>query len=437
MYREIFKKLGEWKKENSRKPLIIEGARQVGKTWVMKEFGRMTYKDNVIYINFDKNREFDGLFSDNLEPQKIIDRLGVILNKKITEQTLILFDEIQECPRALTSLKYFSEETNYQIICAGSFLGIALHKGTSFPVGKVEFLNLYPMNFNEFLMANGEEKIVTAMELQDFELIKVFKKDLEEYLKLYFYIGGMPEIVKDYIENKNLQKVKEIQKIILESYESDFSKHTEKNVFPRMLDLWHSVPSQLAKENKKFIYKNIKEGARAREYEVAMQWLNDCRLIARVENITKAALPLTAYINPSSFKLFFVDIGLLSAMLPLNYSLIFSSNDILKNYKGALTEQFVLQELKCLNDKSNREILINYWSKERGMAEVDFVIQKNNHIIPIEVKATVNLQAKSLKTYDEIFKPEVMIRTSLADYKKTDNLVDVPLYIMRKFVERL
>lgn len=437
MYREIFKKLEEWKEEKNKKPLIIEGARQVGKTWIMKEFGKKIYKNDVIYINFDKNKEFDNLFNNNLEPQKIIDKLNIILNKTITEQTLILFDEIQECPRALTSLKYFSEETNYQIICAGSFLGIALHKGTSFPVGKVQFLNLYPMNFNEFLIANGEEKIVKAIELQDFDLIKIFKKDLEEYLKLYFYIGGMPAVVQNYIENKDLQKVKEIQKTILESYENDFSKHTEKNVFPRMLDLWHSIPSQLAKENKKFLYKNIKEGARAREYEIAMLWLSDCRLISKVENVTKATLPLTSYINSSSFKLFFVDIGLLSAMLSLDYSTIFNGNDILQEYKGALTEQFVLQELKCLNSKSNREILINYWSKERGKAEVDFVIQKNNNIIPIEVKATINLKAKSLKTYNEAFKPEIMIRTSMADYKKTYNLFDIPLYIVKNFVEKI
>lgn len=437
MYREIFKKLEEWKDKKNKKPLIIEGARQVGKTWLMKEFGKKIYKNDVVYINFDKNREFDNLFGDNLEPQKIINRLSLILNKKITEQTLILFDEVQECSRALTSLKYFSEETNYQIICAGSFLGIALHKGTSFPVGKVEFLNLYPMNFNEFLIANGEEKMVKVIELQDFELIKIFKKDFEEYLKLYFYIGGMPAVVQNYIENKNLQKVKEIQETILESYENDFSKHTDKNVFPRMLDLWHSIPSQLAKENKKFLYKNIKEGARAREYEVAMLWLSDCGLITKVENITKAIPPIISYINPSSFKLFFVDIGLLSAMLSLDYSTIFNGIDVLQEYKGALTEQFVLQELRCLNDKSNREILINYWSKERGMAEVDFVIQKNNHIIPIEVKATINLQAKSLRTYNEAFKPEIMIRTSMADYKKTDNLVDIPLYVLRQFIKNL
>ncbi len=431
MFREIFNELKNWKNKINKKPLIIQGARQVGKTWVMKEFGKSEY-NNVVYINFEKDKSIQYIFSIDLDPKKIIENLCIKLHNNIDNNTLIIFDEIQECSNALTSLKYFCEETDYQIICAGSFLGIALHNNTSFPVGKVEFLNLYPLSFAEFLMANEENGLVKVLENQDFNQIKIFKNELDQYLKLYFYIGGMPEVVQEYINNKNLKNIRKTQKAIINSYINDFSKHTEKNVFPKMLDLWQSIPSQLSKENKKFIYKNIKEGARSKEYEVAMQWLNDCGLIYKINKITKPFFPINSYIDNSNFKLFLVDIGLLSAMSSLNQEVIIENNTIFKEFKGSLTEQFILQELKNTGD-----ILINYWTSKSGNAEVDFVIQKNNLIIPIEVKATINLQAKSLKTYNETFKPEIMIRTSLADYKKTDNLFDIPLYIVRKFIEKL
>ena len=432
MFRSIFNELKKWKDNINKKPLIIQGARQVGKTWIMKKFGKSEYED-LLYVNFERDKIVANIFQNDLNPSDIIEALEIKFNKSIKEQnTLIIFDEIQECPNALTSLKYFCEETKYNIMCAGSFLGIALHKNTSFPVGKVEFLNLYPLSFNEFLIANRQERLVNLLLKQDFEKIKIFKNELEKYLKLYFYIGGMPEAVQEYINTNDLTIVRKIQERILESYVNDFSKHTDKSVFPRMLALWQSIPSQLSRENKKFIYKNIKEGARSKDYEVAMQWLSDCGLIYKIIKITKPYFPINSYVDNSSFKLFMVDIGLLSALCHLNSEVIINNNNIFTEFKGSLTEQFVLQELKI-----NKDLLINYWGNNNGNAEVDFVIQKNEFIIPIEVKATINLQAKSLKVYNEIFKPEMAIRTSLADYKQTNILYDVPLYTIGNFVERV
>ena len=432
MFRSIFNELKKWKDDVNKKPLIIQGARQVGKTWVMKEFGKNEYED-LLYVNFERDKIVTNIFQNDLNPSDIIEALEIKFNKSIKEQnTLIIFDEIQECPNALTSLKYFCEETKYNIMCAGSFLGIALHKNTSFPVGKVEFLNLYPLSFNEFLIANKQERLVNLLLKQDFEKIKIFKNELEKYLKLYFYIGGMPEAVQEYINTNELTIVRKVQERILESYVNDFSKHTDKNVFPRMLALWQSIPSQLSRENKKFIYKNIKEGARSKDYEVAMQWLSDCGLIYKITKITKPYFPINSYVDNSSFKLFMADVGLLSALCHLNSEVIINNNNIFTEFKGSLTEQFVLQELKI-----NKDLLIHYWGNNNGNAEVDFVIQKNEFIIPIEVKATINLQAKSLKVYNEIFKPKMAIRTSLADYKQTNILYDVPLYTIGNFIEKV
>lgn len=429
MFRTIFEDLKKWKDNLNKKPLIIQGARQVGKTWIMKEFGKNEYQD-VLYINFERDKSVSDIFNGDLNPKNIIENLGIKYNKTIKQNTLIIFDEIQECQNALTSLKYFCEETKYNIICAGSFLGIALHQNTSFPVGKVEFLNLYPLNFNEFLIANSEEKLVNVIKKQDFERIKIFKTELEKYLKLYFYIGGMPEVVQEYINTKDLKSVRKIQERIVESYVNDFSKHADKNLFPKMLALWQSIPSQLSKENKKFVYKNIKQGARSKDYEIAMQWLSDCGLIYKINKINKPNFPINSYIDNADFKLFMVDIGLLSSLSCLNSEIIVNGSDIFTEFKGSLTEQFVLQELKA-----NTNLPINYWTNSNGTAEVDFIIQKNKNIIPIEVKATINLQAKSLKVYNELFKPNIMIRTSLSDYKKIDNLYDVPLYIISSFIE--
>lgn len=432
MFRSIFNELKKWKDDVNKKPLIIQGARQVGKTWIMKEFGKNEYKD-LLYVNFERDKIVTNIFQNDLNPSDIIEALEIKFNKSIEEQnTLIIFDEIQECPNALTSLKYFCEETKYNIMCAGSFLGIALHKNTSFPVGKVEFLNLYPLSFNEFLIANKQERLVNLLLKQDFEKIKIFKNELEKYLKLYFYIGGMPEAVQEYINTNDLTIVRKTQERILESYINDFSKHTDKSVFPRMLALWQSIPSQLSRENKKFIYKNIKEGARSKDYEVAMQWLSDCGLIYKITKITKPYFPINYYVDNSSFKLFMVDIGLLSALCHLNGEVIINNNNIFTEFKGSLTEQFVLQELKI-----NKDLLINYWGNNNGNAEVDFVIQKNEFIIPIEVKATINLQAKSLKVYNETFKPKMAIRTSLVDCKQTNILYDVPLYTIGNFIEKV
>ena len=432
MFRSIFNELKKWKDDINKKPLIIQGTRQVGKTWVMKEFGKSEYED-LLYVNFERDKIVTNIFQNDLNPSDIIEALEIKFNKSIKEQnTLIIFDEIQECPNALTSLKYFCEETKYNIMCAGSFLGIALHKNTSFPVGKVEFLNLYPLSFNEFLIANKQERLVNLLLKQDFEKIKIFKNELKKYLKLYFYIGGMPEAVQEYINTNDLTIVRKIQERILESYVNDFSKHADKSVFSRILALWQSIPSQLSRENKKFIYKNIKEGARSKDYEVAMQWLSDCGLIYKITKVTKPYFSINSYVDNSSFKLFMVDVGLLSALCHLNGEVIINNNNIFTEFKGSLTEQFVLQELKI-----NKDLLINYWGNNNGNAEVDFVIQKNEFIIPIEVRATINLQAKSLKVYNEIFKPKMAIRTSLADHKQTNILYDVPLYTIGNFIEKV
>ena len=428
MLRDIFVKLKDWKNNPNKKPLIIKGARQVGKTWLMQEFGKQEYKDTV-YINFERDRSIHKIFDNDLNPTNIIENLEIKFDKNITNTTLIIFDEIQECPNALTSLKYFCEESKYNIICAGSFLGIALHKNTSFPVGKVEFLTLYPLNFCEFLLANGKHKLVELLKKQDFKQIQLFKNDFEKYLKLYFFIGGMPEVVQQYTENNDLQLVKTIQNRIIESYINDFSKYTEKNVFPRMLAIWQSIPSQLSKENKKFVYKDIKEGARSKDYEIAMQWLSDCGLIYKINKITKPNFPLSSYIDSSAFKLFLLDIGLLSCLSSLDQEILINNNDIFVEFKGALTEQFILQEMKCQDS-----LLINYWINGVNTAELDFIIQKNKYIIPIEVKATTNLKAKSLKVYIDSNNPQIAIRTSLADFKQSNCLFDVPLYCFANFI---
>ncbi len=426
MYRMAMEQLKTWKKKRQRKPLIIRGARQVGKTWLMKEFGA-TYYDEVVYINFDNNERMKNLFEGSLEIGRLITGLELYAGHKVDAgNTLLIFDEVQEVPKALTSLKYFNEDApQYQIICAGSMLGVALHQGTSFPVGKVEFLDLYPLSFFEFMMAMGKEQFVELLQKGDFEMATTFKQDYIDWLKYYYYVGGMPEVVLSFSENKDFNEAREIQQRILAAYEQAFSKHAPNEVVPRIRMLWNSIPAQLTKENKKFIYGLIKEGARAKEYELALLWMTDCGLVHKVHRVTVPSLPLKAYEDLKAFKLFLVDVGLLSCMVGLRQGVLLDGNELFKEFKGALTEQYVLQQLKTL-----KGVQPYYWTAGRGTAEVDFVIDTGNAIIPIEVKAEVNLQAKSLKTYREKFNPAFSIRTSMADYKKEDWLLNLPLWAM-------
>lgn len=431
MYRTAMENLLIWKRKKNKKPLIIRGARQVGKTWLMKEFGKTAYKETV-YISFDNNSRMQTLFDGDLNVERIITGLELYAAHKIdAENTLLIFDEIQEVPKALTSLKYFNENApQYQIVCAGSMLGVALHQGTSFPVGKVEFLDLYPLSFFEFMQAMGKEQYVKLLQNSDFEMATTFKQEYVDLLKHYYYVGGMPEVVLNFSENKDFNEAREIQRRILSAYEQDFSKYAPNEVVPRIRMLWNSIPAQLAKENKKFIYGLIKEGARAKEYELAMLWLTDCGLVHKVQRVIKPNLPLKAYEDLKAFKLFLVDIGLLSCMTGLRQQTLLDGNDLFKEFKGALTEQYVLQQLKTLKD-----VQTYYWTAERGMAEVDFIIDNGSDIIPIEVKAEANLQAKSLKVYREKFQPKLSIRTSMADYKKEDWLLNLPLWALGMICE--
>lgn len=424
MYRIAIEKLYKWKNSSRRKPLIIEGARQVGKTWLMKEFGKQAYADTV-YINFDSNSRMADLFSADLDTDRLIMGLELYAGRKINpENTLLIFDEVQEVPRALASLKYFYENApQYHIVCAGSLLGIALHQGTSFPVGKVDFLKLYPLSFSEFLMATGNERFAELLKKQDYEMITSFKQTYIDALKHYYFVGGMPEAVQSFAESKDFNEVRAIQKRILAAYEQDFSKHAPNEIVPKIRMLWNSIPSQLARENKKFIYGLVREGGRAREYETAIMWLSDCGLVHKVSRVNAAGIPLKAYEDLKAFKLFIVDVGLLGCMTGLRQRTLLDGDDLFVEFKGALTEQYVCQQLKTIEDLG-----IYYYTNDRGSCEIDFVVDNGEQIVPIEVKAETNLRAKSLKTYRERFEPELSVRTSMADYKKEDWLLNLPLY---------
>ena len=424
MYRYAIENLDKWKNSKNRKPLIIEGARQVGKTWIMKEFGKKSY-NKTVYINFDSNVQMAELFSIDLNVERIIMGLELYAGHKINpDDPLIVFDEVQEVPKALSSLKYFYENApEYHIVCAGSLLGIALHEGTSFPVGKVDFLKLYPLSFKEFLMAIGLERFADLLDKKDYDMIKSFKQTYIDALKQYYYVGGMPEVVASFADEKDFNEARKIQKRILTAYEQDFSKHAPKEIVPKIRMLWNSIPSQLAKENKKFIYGLIREGARAKEYETAIMWLSDCGLVHKVSRINAPNIPLKAYEDLKAFKLFIVDVGLLGAMVGLNQRTLLNGNEFFTEFKGALTEQYVMQQLAV-----NQDLGIYYYTNDRNSCEIDFIVDNGDNIIPLEVKAEINLKAKSLKTYREKFTPEISIRSSMADYSEEIGLINLPLY---------
>lgn len=428
MYRIAMEKLYRWKVSRRRKPLIIQGARQVGKTWLMKEFGRAAYRD-MVYINFDSNSRMAELFASDLNTDRLIMGIELYAGKKIDpDSTLLIFDEVQEVPRALSSLKYFYENApQYHIICAGSLLGIALHEGTSFPVGKVDFLELYPLSFREFLMAVTGTQFAKLLDSQDYKMITSFKQTYIEALKQYYFIGGMPEAVKNFTEERDFYEVREVQKRILAAYEQDFSKHAPLEIAPKIRMVWNSIPSQLAKENKKFLYGLVREGGRAKEYETAIMWLCDCGLVYKIERVKGGGIPLKAYVDQKAFKLFVVDVGLLGCMTGLSPKILLDGKDLFKEFKGALTEQYVCQQLKTLENLS-----IYYYTNDRGSCEVDFVVDTGERTVPVEVKAEVNLKAKSLKTYYEKYQPEISIRTSMADYRPEEWLMNLPLYAIEE-----
>lgn len=428
MYRSAMEQLNKWKQKTNKKPLIIRGARQVGKTWLMKEFGKTAY-EKTVYINFDNNPQMKELFSLDMRIDRIIMGLELYVGHKISpHNTLLIFDEVQEVPKALSSLKYFNETApEYQIVCAGSLLGIALHQGTSFPVGKVEFMDLYPLSFTEFMRAMGKEQFVDLLDKGDFEMATMFRQDYVDLLKYYYYVGGMPEVVQSFVDNRDFNEAREIQERILAAYEQDFSKHAPNEVVPRIRMLWNSIPAQLTKENKKFIYGIIKEGARAKDYETALMWLTDCGLVHKVYRVTAPSIPLKAYEDLKAFKLFLADVGLLGCMVRLNQSVLLDRNELFKEFKGALTEQYVLQQLKTV-----KGVDTYYWTNDRGNAEIDFLIDTGSEVVPIEVKAETNLKAKSLKTFCEKYNPKMAIRTSMTDYKQEDWLLNLPLWAVEK-----
>lgn len=424
MERTVMESLVKWLKRKNRKPLIIKGARQVGKTWLMKEFGRQYFKYTA-YVNLDHNERMEEVFDKDFDIQRILMALNIETGVKIIpEETLIIFDEIQENPRVISSLKYFYEEApEYAIVAAGSLLGVAIHKGVSFPVGKVDTVQLNPMSFREFLIAIGEHGLVKLIDDKDYGLMSAFREKYIDWLKKYYYIGGMPEVVASFLEEKDFTEVRYLQKQIIGMYEADFSKHTTERELPRIRMVWNSIPMQLAKENKKFLFGKIKEGARAKDFEIAIEWLQDCGLITKVYKVSKAAMPLKAYIDFSSFKLFLLDVGLLSAMSDLDGKSILEKNKVFTEFKGALTEQYVLQQLI-----SDTEYIPYYYTETKSEGEIDFVVQKGAGIVPVEVKAEENLRAKSLKLYCEKYAPEEAVRTSMSDYREQEWMKNIPLW---------
>jgi len=439
MERLIMQKLLDWKNSKYRKPLILKGVRQVGKTWLLKEFAKSYYK-NLAYFNFDEHPEYKQFFESTKDVNRILQNLmmasGEIISIDTPEDTLIVFDEIQECPNALNTLKYFCENTpHYHVACAGSLLGIAMSKPASFPVGKVDFLEIMPMTFSEFLIANGDVNLNNCMDTIDkIEPIpEAFFNPLYEKLKMYFVTGGMPESVRVWTQERDVELMQQVLSNILGAYERDFAKHPDPKDFPKISLIWQSIPSQLARENKKFIYKVVKEGARAREYEDALQWLCDANLTYKIYRSTEPGLPISAYDNISAFKLYMIDVGLLRRLSLLAPSAFGEGNRLFAEFKGALSENYVLQALQ-----NQFEAMPRYWTMDNPRYEVDFLIQRENDILPVEVKSESNVESRSLKKYKEKYgdKVKLRIRFSLNNLRLDDDLLNIPLF-MADYADRL
>lgn len=424
MERALMKKLVGWKDSPVRKPLILKGARQVGKTWLMQEFGKKYFKKTA-YVNFDHNPVMQHIFDQDFDIRRILMAINIETGVVVTPRdTLIIFDEVQEAPAAISALKYFCENgPEYPVIAAGSMLGVALHEGISYPVGKVNTLSLYPLSFYEFLMAQGEEGLARLLDDRDMEMMNAFHDKYVTALKNYYYTGGMPEIVRFFSENKDYAAVRKMQEELLEMYEADFSKHMNPRELPRVRMVWHAIPAQLAKENKKFFFGQVKKGARAKDFEMAVEWLMDCGLITRVNRVTKPAVPLKAYAEENAYKLYFLDAGLLGALSGLDAKSILEGNRIFAEFKGALTEQYVCQQMIA-----DRDLTLFYMLSENGRYEIDFLVQHEGNVVPIEVKAGQTVHAKRLRAYCEKYAPSLAVRLSMNPCEKQDHLLNMPLY---------
>ena len=426
MERSIYSSLKKWKESPTRKPLILQGARQVGKTYILKEFGAREYSE-VVYINCDDNNDMQNMFVD-YDVDRIIRSMSAISGVSIKPSTtLLILDEIQEVERGLASLKYFCEKApEYHVAVAGSLLGIALHEGTSFPVGKVDMLYMYPMDFEEFLLAMGKEQLVELLRSNSWAALTPLRGMLTELLRQYYFVGGMPEAVKTYVERGDIWEVRSIHSKIIDAYRNDMSKHVPKQQVQRINMVWNSIPSQLARDNKKFIYGALRKGARANDFEIAIQWLVDSGLVHKVHRISKPVVPLKFYEDMASFKLFLLDCGLLGALSETPPEQILIGDNVFEEYKGAFTENYVLQQLKSLP-----RTFVYYYSNDNSTLEIDFVVQHEAHVIPIEVKAEENLRAKSLRQFVTDNAGLYGVRFSMSDYREQDWLTNVPLWAVR------
>lgn len=426
MERSIYSSLKKWKESPTRKPLILQGARQVGKTYILKEFGAREYSE-VVYINCDDNNDMQNMFVD-YDVDRIIRSLSAISGVSIKPSTtLLILDEIQEVERGLASLKYFCEKApEYHVAVAGSLLGITLHEGTSFPVGKVDMLYMYPMDFEEFLLAMGKEQLVGLLRSNSWAALTPLRGMLTELLRQYYFVGGMPEAVKAYVERGDIWEVRSIHSKIIDAYRNDMSKHVPKQQVQRINMVWNSIPSQLARDNKKFIYGALRKGARANDFEIAIQWLVDSGLVHKVHRISKPVVPLKFYEDMASFKLFLLDCGLLGALSETPPEQILIGDNVFEEYKGAFTENYVLQQLKSLP-----RTFVYYYSNDNSTLEIDFVVQHEAHVIPIEVKAEENLRAKSLRQFVTDNSGLHGVRFSMSDYREQDWLTNVPLWAVR------
>lgn len=422
MQRKVYSKLIEWKNSSSRKPLLLTGARQVGKTYLLKEFGENDFK-HFIYINLDADKErFETIFSGSIEPTVIISSLETIMNTKISPtDTLIVFDEVQEIPRALTSLKYFCEMApEYYIAASGSLLGVALHEGTSFPVGKVDVLHLEPLDFEEFIIASSQEHLLKVISNEND--LKIFSDKFLSLFREYLVVGGMPEAVATWIDRRDYNEVDKVQNTILLAYFNDISKHTDPTTATRIHQIWNSLPAQFAKRNEKFMFNTVREGARAREYEPAVQWLTDCRIVRKVNRIkTGAHLPLKPYIDISAFKLYFLDVGLFRHLAGVTSAMVMDETELFSEFNGFFVEQFVLQQMSPTHE-------MYYWTSGAS-AEVDFVTSHNLDVLPIEVKSGTNVKAKSLRTFRDEYQPKLSLRFSLRPLEYNNGLLNLPIFL--------
>lgn len=422
MERTAISELYEWKKRPDRKPLIVRGARQVGKTWLILDFAGKAY-NKYVYVNFEEDDVLNQVFENDFDIERIINTISIRKDTDVDTDTLLIFDEIQAAPRGVTSLKYFCEKARqYHVIAAGSLLGIAMHQTDSFPVGKVDFVDLAPLSFHEFLLAMGEKRIASLLEKRDWNMVAMVKDKLTTLLKTYYYVGGMPEAVESYRRRSDFAEVRRIQNNILDTYNNDFSKHAPISEVPRIRMVWNSIASQLAKENKKFIYGMLREGARAKDFGVAIEWLRDAGLIYKVSRTKSGELPLNAFEDFNIFKIYLLDVGLLSAINKLTADTLIVGNEIFNTYKGALTEQYFFQQIR---DKVD---FVYYWSAENSRGEIDFIVQKEGKVIPIEVKAEENLRAKSLAAFVAKYPGLHALRFSMSDYRELNWMTNIPLY---------